>query len=99
MLYGGSDDGVGSLYDMTAHERLGDGISLGQAHRRTVDVGADGLALALPTPSGLGVEIWSLDPDAWVTAACQIAGRNLTETEWETYLGDIDAYRATCPVP
>ena len=32
-----------------------------------------------------------------VVAACRLAGRNLTPTEWQTYLGRPDEYRATCP--
>ena len=97
LLYGGSDEGTGFVYDMDTYERLGDGIELGTAHRRTVDVGADGDVLALPGPSGLGVSLWSLDADRWVVAACEIAGRNLTRAEWTTYLGDLGDYRATCP--
>jgi class 3 adenylate cyclase len=30
-------------------------------------------------------------------AACRLAGRNLTRTEWETRLADLGEYRATCP--
>jgi hypothetical protein len=30
-------------------------------------------------------------------AACRLAGRNLTETEWDTDLEDLGDYRATCP--
>ena len=26
-----------------------------------------------------------------------VAGRNLTRAEWDTYLGEIDQYRANCP--
>ena len=52
LLYGGSDEGTGFLYDMTTYERVGDGIALGAVHARTVDMGADGDVLALPGPSG-----------------------------------------------
>ena len=36
-------------------------------------------------------------PTTWPTAACRMAGRNLTATEWSTYLGDIGPRRPTCP--
>jgi WD40 repeat protein len=35
---------------------------------------------------------WTLDPDRWRTAACAIAGRELTEGEWRQYLPDRDPY-------
>ena len=41
--------------------------------------------------------LWDLQPEHWVTAACAIAGRNLTKQEWDTYVGDLGAYEATCP--
>ena len=37
-----------------------------------------------------------MDPDAWVRAACETAGRNLTPEEWQRYFVD-EAYRRTCP--
>ena len=43
------------------------------------------------------VQIWDLDPSRWETAACEVAGRNLTREEWETHIGDLASYRATCP--
>ena len=39
---------------------------------------------------------WQLDLDSWVTAACQIANRNLTPEEWKNYLGE-KPYLETCP--
>jgi hypothetical protein len=55
----------------------------------------DGRAVAVTVPTG--VAIWDLDPDHLGDAACQLAGRNLTECEWNTYLGDLGPYRPTCP--
>ncbi|MEO6411696.1 MAG: WD40 repeat domain-containing protein, partial [Pedococcus sp.] len=31
---------------------------------------------------------WDLDPTTWVSAACRLAGRALTEQEWRNYLPD-----------
>ena len=39
---------------------------------------------------------WSLSLDDWRSAACSIAGRNLTADEWQQFLPDED-YRKTCP--
>jgi hypothetical protein len=55
----------------------------------------DGSRLAV---GGLeGVLVWDLDPQTWLEAACEVAGRNLTRTEWETNVGDLAPYSATCP--
>ena len=42
-------------------------------------------------------QIWDLDPAHWVSAACGVAGRNLTRDEWATHIGDLSPYRPTCP--
>jgi hypothetical protein len=43
-----------------------------------------------------GVAVWDIDAEHLAEAACRVAGRNMTETEWETYLGSLDEYRKTC---
>lgn len=47
--------------------------------------------------SNQGIVVWDLDPAHWVVAACQVAGRNLTQDEWDQYIGDLAAYQRTCP--
>jgi WD40 repeat protein len=37
-----------------------------------------------------------LDPAVWARRACELAGRNLTAAEWETYLPNAGAHRRTC---
>jgi WD40 repeat protein len=43
----------------------------------------------------LGTE-WSMKVDDWVKAACHIVGRDLTQQEWDTYIGTGVPYHATC---
>ncbi len=41
---------------------------------------------------------WKVSLQAWKQRACNVAGRNLTWQEWETYLSETRLdYRATCP--
>jgi hypothetical protein len=48
-------------------------------------------------PNGrTGITLWDLDPAHWADAACSLAGRNLTQDEWDTYLGQFGPYHATC---
>jgi hypothetical protein len=53
----------------------------------------NGDTLATNTPAG--IVLWDLNPDHWETAACRMAGRNLTADEWTTYFPD-EKPRATC---
>ena len=55
----------------------------------------DGLQLAVTTRAG--VVTWNLQPLALLDAACRLAGRNLTETEWSAYMSSFGARRETCP--
>jgi WD40 repeat protein len=43
-----------------------------------------------------GLYLIDLDPDVWKRKACELAGRNLTATEWARYLPNGGAHRATC---
>jgi tetratricopeptide (TPR) repeat protein len=43
-----------------------------------------------------GIRQWPMDSRAWLDRACQIANRNLTQAEWETYF-DEEPYHKTCP--
>lgn len=54
-------------------------------------VRADGTGLQ----RSLGTE-WSMKVDDWVEAACGIVGRDLTQQEWETYIGAGVPYHTTC---
>jgi len=40
---------------------------------------------------------YSVGPQQWKAAACQIANRDLTQVEWEQYLPD-QPYQTVCPV-
>ncbi|NNE94960.1 MAG: PQQ-binding-like beta-propeller repeat protein, partial [Acidimicrobiales bacterium] len=43
------------------------------------------------------LQFWNTDPGGWYDIACEAAGRNLTQTEWEQF-GPTDAeYEPTCP--
>ena len=54
----------------------------------------DGLAVAMTVREG--VAILDLEPARLAEAACRLAGRNLTETEWATYLAEFGEPRPTC---
>lgn len=56
---------------------------------------ADGTQLLVADQNG-SIQTWDLDPSTWRATACRLAGRELTEQEWQTYLPD-RPYTNTCP--
>ena len=42
------------------------------------------------------IRLTSIDVDEWLSRACDIAGRNLSQKEWQRYFPD-QSYRSTCP--
>ncbi len=41
--------------------------------------------------------LWDLEPDHWAETACRLAGRRLSEAEWERFLGTADYAPACSP--
>jgi len=85
----GSADETAMLYDLPSGVRLGDSLPAAWPHLRP-----DGAELAVPIAEG--ILLWDLDPDRQYEAVCRLAGRDLTESEWATYLADYGELRSTC---
>ena len=96
-LVAAGNDGSVSIYDFASRTRLGDAIDMNLNQGVRTALRADGAVVAIETPRADGIELWDLDPARWVAAACALAGRNLTREEWDTYLGGLGPYEATCP--
>jgi DNA-binding beta-propeller fold protein YncE len=84
-----------SVYDVASGTRLGDPIPMDAPFIYGAFLRADGDEAAVTDRTG--IEIWDLDPLHQREAACQVAGRNLTATEWSTYLGGLGDPGPTCP--
>jgi hypothetical protein len=41
--------------------------------------------------------LWNTSAEAWTNHACRVAGRNLTQAEWDQYMPSGDAYHNICP--
>ncbi|MGW4930936.1 nSTAND1 domain-containing NTPase [Agromyces sp. NPDC004153] len=87
-------DGTALLYDAPTGTRIGDPL---RTDGRTLGVAVlrpDGLEMAVSMPDG--VMLWDLDPAHQFEYACQLAGRDLTDAEWRTYLADLGDPQSTC---
>ena len=95
---------TGSLPDGHGGAQLWDAATLAPIGE-PLENGSNGATFDDPSPDGdfvmAGTDhgrftIWSVDVGAWEAAACNLAGRNLTQAEWRQYLPD-QPYLSTCP--
>jgi DNA-binding SARP family transcriptional activator/WD40 repeat protein len=89
-----------TLHDVATGVALGKPITIAEDENNGIALSPDGLRLAVggePADGRHAIQIWDLDPEHWETAACRIAGRNLTRDEWDAIVGDLAPYHATCP--
>ncbi len=94
VLLAGANDQTVSIYDVATRTRIGDVIPTFSPWASPGYLRPDGKAIAVNQRDG--VVLWDVDPDHLADAACRLAGRNLTETEWSSYLADFGPYRETC---
>ncbi|WP_380167605.1 BTAD domain-containing putative transcriptional regulator [Jannaschia sp. R86511] len=95
VLIAASHDQTVSVYDVPSGRRLGDPVLSSAPLSFSAYLRPDGKALAVTDEHG--VAVWDLDPAHQLEAACRLAGRNLTGTEWTTHLGSLGPVRPTCP--
>ncbi|CAI3791394.1 hypothetical protein NKCBBBOE_00279 [Pseudarthrobacter sp. MM222] len=95
VLMAGANDQTVSVYDTDTGTRLGTPLPADAPFISPGVLRPDGMAVAVNGKAG--IIIWNLDPRLHVDQACLLAGRNLTRTEWESYLGALGEWRATCP--
>ncbi|MCY7394784.1 MAG: hypothetical protein LH468_01310, partial [Nocardioides sp.] len=93
-LLSAGQDGNVQVFDTRSWTRLGAIPSFAPEEVTQGYLRPDGLAVAVN--GRLGVTEWTLHPEDLAAAACTLAGRNLSHTEWATYFGD-EGYRRTCP--
>ncbi|MCJ7738163.1 MAG: hypothetical protein MUQ10_12765 [Anaerolineae bacterium] len=91
--------GILRLWDMRDRDHLGRPIGATlpghQAWAWGLAVSPDGTTAVTTARSG-ELQQWQIDPRWWREHACAIAGRSLTQDEWEQFLPG-RAYHATCP--
>ena len=97
LLVSGAADGGVSLWDAATLDLLG--TVYPPHHGEAVPAGAafigDSHDVAIASNDGR-VYTWETDLDRAIDFACQMAGRNLTEEEWEEFL-PAQPYQSVCP--
>ncbi|WP_062298040.1 nSTAND1 domain-containing NTPase [Demequina maris] len=88
-------DGSVSLFDTAGAELIGIPLDANSPGATAGFLRPDGLAIAVNVEEG--VAVWDVDPAHMYQAACETAGRNLSQQEWDAYLADVGEWRKTCP--
>ncbi|MET4638459.1 BTAD domain-containing putative transcriptional regulator [Mycetocola sp. 2940] len=94
VLLAGANDQTVSVYDTASGIRLGTPLPADAPFIMPGALRPDGSAVAVNGRDG--VLVWDLDPAFQADQACMLAGRNLTRTEWASYLSALGEWRATC---
>jgi WD40 repeat protein len=96
-----SRDGTVVLWDVARGEPIGLPIMRtlyrsGQTgFGNSVAFSPDGTKLA--TDAWEGVFLWDLSIDVWKELACKLVNRNLSEDEWDHFIGSDTPYHRACP--
>ncbi|MEV0196024.1 AAA family ATPase [Nonomuraea sp. NPDC050691] len=97
VLATGLASGGVQLWDLRTYRRLGSPMTGHTSGVTAVAYSGDGTAVASVAGDGTA-RLWNVrTPPDLVAAACANAGRSLTRDEWETYVGQEEEYRQTCP--
>jgi WD40 repeat protein len=92
--HGNCEQGEIRLWDVATGRQLGQSFVGHQDVAWAIAFSPDGNKLASSSRDGT-IILWDLNRDSWMKRACDIANRNLSEVEWQQYLGD-ELYRETC---
>ncbi len=94
LLVSASADGDIRLWDVPTHELIG---TLGMQPEPVNSITfAPGKGMLASVGGEDSIVLWNLDFHDWIGSACQIANRDLTPKEWNTYFGT-SPYHQTCP--
>jgi WD40 repeat protein/transcriptional regulator with XRE-family HTH domain len=89
-----ADDGTVRLWDVTARRELASLAGHSDSMPRAA-FSPDGHSLAAVDAHGT-ILLWETGVTAWRQMLCEVAGRNLTRTEWHEFLPG-RPYQRTCP--
>jgi WD40 repeat protein len=90
-------DGSGNvlLWDVQTGTALGDPLpGPGPSDWVAASFTPDGRRVVVVSMTG-SAWVWNVDQSDWIARACRVAGRSLTQDEWDTFVPD-RPYHATC---
>jgi WD40 repeat protein len=94
-LASGSQDSTIILWDVTTRQPLGSPLIGYPEPVLSVAFSPDGKTLASGGQNG-AIILWDVSFESWQARACSIANRNLTQAEWDKFIGPNNRYKRTC---
>ncbi len=96
LLASGSADNFIILWNVESQTPTGPPLTGHLNAITTVNFSPDGKRLVSGSRDS-NIILWDVNLEPWQERACHIANRNLTEEEWDHFIGSTPAYRLTCP--
>lgn len=95
ILASGSADTTIILWDLITSQPIGEPLAGIGGNISALVFAEDGQVLYAGGTDG-NVYQWEVNIDNWISLACQLAGRNFTQSEWTQFFGETP-YHITCP--
>ncbi len=93
VLAAGYEDFNMAVWDMETRQTLFRSVFNHNSLVYSLSFSPDGKMLA---SSGTEINLWDFDPASWLNKACDIAGANFSQAEWDLYFFEAE-YQVTCP--
>jgi WD40 repeat protein len=94
-LASGSADGTITLWDVVARQPLSEPLLRHAGWVLSIAFSPDGQTL-VSSSSGGTLVLWDVSLESWQACACRRANRNLTQAEWDRFIGSHIPYERTC---
>jgi WD40 repeat protein len=92
----GGAQATAQLYDATTLQAIGVPFSYPSTGSLGDPIAVNGAGTSFSEAENDAPLLWDVNPADWLSIACRIAGRNLTQDEWHQYLPN-RPYQITCP--